>query len=341
MNPPIPTALPQLTPTTARGGALRVLEQSVEGLLPLPGLTAEQYARGHALFEARSDQRGLMTAWLCALLAARPEGPTRVLSIGCGDGSVDVEVARTLAWTGQPVDYAGIEPNAAVADRCLTRLSAVAGVRAVVDQRALADSPLVEGRYDVVLAVHSLYYVPDLADALRTARRALAPGGVLVVLHAPRQQLNQLVDVLAPDQHQPFSAAVARALSDAGDPVLRLRLEATLDLTPSDEHLDTAVLDFAVQVRLPVFLRGLVLNVLAEAALPSPGLRVPHPVDAFVVSGPVADSETRKLVQRVQRGAPSSARRGDHDMAIDTEQRPPCRCRQRPSPWLPLHRTAG
>jgi len=263
--------------------ALGRLAESVAGLLPLPGLSAAQYARGHALFEAHSDQRQLITAWICSLVEDRSVSPTRVLSIGCGDGSVDVEVARTLARSGQRVTYAGIEPNGPVADRFLARLSAVPGVRAVVDRRALADSALTESSYDIVLAVHSLYYVPDLVEALTAARRAVAPGGVLVVLHAPLERLNQLVAVLAPDQNQPFSEAVEHALADDGKPVLRLRLDATLDLTHTDDQDEAAVLDFAVQVRLPDVLRSQVLDVLREAALPSPGLRVPHPVDAFVI----------------------------------------------------------
>jgi len=152
-----------------------------------------------------------------------------------------------------------------------------------VDRRPLADSALAESSYDVVLAVHSLYYVPDLVEALTVARRAVAPGGALVVLHAPREELNELVDVLAPDQDQQFSEAVEQALADDGEPVLRLRLDATLDLTAVDSEDEAAVLDFAVQARLPPILRSKVLDVLREAALSSPGLRVPHPVDAFVI----------------------------------------------------------
>ncbi|HSP37109.1 MAG TPA: hypothetical protein VLR26_05100, partial [Frankiaceae bacterium] len=50
-----------------------------------------------------------------------------------------------------------------------------------------------------------------------------------------------------------------------------------------DADEDRRILDFAVQVEVPHQLRPDVLEVLRASALPGPGLRVPHPIDAFVV----------------------------------------------------------
>lgn len=84
--------------------ALDRLRAAAQDCLPLDALDPAEYALGHALFEKRSNQREHITRWLIQQLAARAAGPTRVLSIGCGDGSVDARVAAALAvgahgWT--------------------------------------------------------------------------------------------------------------------------------------------------------------------------------------------------------------------------------------------------
>lgn len=294
--------------TTTTGSPLQALERAASGLLPLPALSGEEYARGHALFEARSDQRRRITSLLCDLLAHRAAGSTCVLSVGCGDGAVDVELARVLARLGRPVTYHGIAPHPSSAECFLARLGELPNVHPEVDRCTFAEAPSARGSYDVVLAVHSLYYVDDLAEALRVARRAVAPGGQLVVVHAPAEELNALVEVLALDQGQLFSDAVAQALAEDGVEAERRRLPATLDLTGDDQEQDgDAVLDFAVQVRLPALLRGPVLDVLRDASLPGGGLRVQHPVDAFLVPPPrpppgAVPAHGRRLTHPPRRG---------------------------------------
>ena len=266
--------------------ALDALRLSAAPHLPLPGLSPEAYAEGHALFEARSDQRALLVEWLWARLRPRAGQPVRVLSVGCGDGSVDGVLAERLAAGGAPVRYDGVEPFAGSAARWRARLAAVEGVSSGVQQCVFADA-VTAGAYDVVVFVHSLYYVPDVGAALRAARALLAPGGELLVLHAPRAELNALVEVLAPStggHPQWFSDTVTGALRGAGLAAEESRLHARLDLTGADDR----VLDFTVQAVLPRALRGPVLEHLRTVRLPDRvGVVVPHPLDAFVV-GPVA-----------------------------------------------------
>ena len=257
-------------------------------MLPLPVLAPDDYALGHALFEARSDQRETVIRWLIQLLEGRASAPTRVLSIGCGDGTVDVELARVLTRLGQPVRYDGVEPNHASGRLFLGRLNQVPGVSASISGSTFDEHLPTSRRYDVVLAVHSLYYVPDLPKALESARELLTPGGVLVVLHAPHGALNQLVGVLAPSQGQQFSEAVAEALAVQHTSTRCERLDATLNLAARigcDD--DRRALEFAVQVSTPESLRPAILDVLRTISLPGPGLRIPHPLDGFVVDAEV------------------------------------------------------
>lgn len=266
--------------------ALDILRSAVSDSRPPALLDPAEYALGHTLFEARSDQRSRLAAWLVDLLTPRAVTDTRVLSVGCGDGSVDVEVATALASLGHVVDYLGVEPHPSSAQAFLARLTEVAGVHAGVAESSFAQVDT-EGTFDVVLAVHSLYYVHDLAATLRRARGLLAPGGVLVVLHAPCEALNRLVRLLAPGRRQEFSDQVAAELRGLGESPEVTRIENRLDLTETgDADTDRRLIDFTVQARLPAAVQRAVRTVLAEQALPGPGLVVEHPVDALVLHAP-------------------------------------------------------
>lgn len=261
---------------------LDALRSAAAPHLPLPALDADSYARGHALFEARSDQRELLTDWLWSRLASRVPAPVRVLSVGCGDGTVDAELARRLRDGGSAVTYDGVEPFAGSAAAWRARLARVGGVTSGLQQVAFDDHDGA-GTYDVVVFVHSLYYVADLPRALRQAVRLLAPGGELLVLHAPRAELNALVDVLAPQtggHPQWFSDRVTGVLRTEGLVHDTERLHASLDLTGASD----LVLDFTVQAFLTPALRLLVQDRLSAMALHD--LVVPHPLDAFIVPVP-------------------------------------------------------
>ena len=250
---------------------------------PLEPLDPAEYAAGHAAFEARSDQRAHLTDWLVRRVSRRSVSPVRVLSIGCGDGSVDVAVAAALAGAGAAVEYLGVEPHPASARTFVTRLAAVAGVRASTLQLPFARvSPA--GLFDIVLAVHSLYYVADLAGTLRRARALLAPGGELIVLHAPLEPLNGLVRLLAPGRLQAFSDEVLAELVAQGQHPGISRIDSNLDLTTSGSpESDRQLLAFTVQARLTPALERSVRAALRERALPGPGLVLDHPVDAITL----------------------------------------------------------
>jgi ubiquinone/menaquinone biosynthesis C-methylase UbiE len=60
-------------------------------------------------------------------------------------------------------------------------------LRTADDCRALLNAdvavlPVRDGVFDVVLAVHMLYHVPDRKAAVRELRRVLAPGGVCIAV---------------------------------------------------------------------------------------------------------------------------------------------------------------
>lgn len=267
---------------------MALLRSARSGAAVLPGLRPDTYARDHAAFEARSDQRQLIAEHLLGLLEPR-NGPISVLSVGCGDGSLDARLAAALveADLTRPVRYVGIEPYAGSATAFAAAMAGLDrdSLEVEVHVATFADAP-VTGLFDVITFVHSLYYVPRVAETLRAAHALLRPGGELVVLNAPRGVLNVLVGVLAPplEGHvQWFSDDVAAGLAEAGLATgRRVTLEAQVELADASDE----VLDFAVQARLTPDLRPLVrdyLDAVSVLGTASGGQRVPHPVDVFRV----------------------------------------------------------
>jgi hypothetical protein len=104
-------------PTLRSTSPLDLLREAVAVAPGLRGLSAERYARTHAAYEAASDQRARLQAWLVRELAPLLAGtdPVRVLGVGVGDGSVDAPLAAALAARGRRVHYTGVEPHPASA----------------------------------------------------------------------------------------------------------------------------------------------------------------------------------------------------------------------------------
>ncbi|MGU3437524.1 class I SAM-dependent methyltransferase [Actinomycetes bacterium M1A6_2h] len=259
------------------------------GAPPLPGLEPETYARDHAAFERLSNQRDLIADHLVGRLAELPDGPVSVLSVGCGDGSLDVRLAEALlrAVPGRRVRYVGIDPWSGSAEQFATAMAGLGAAELSVEVHVASfDEAPTDENFDIVLFVHSIYYVVDVRQTLRAAVGLLRPGGRLLVLNAPLAALNALVGVLAPpleDHSQWFSADVEKAFVDDGitlDEVICL--DALVDLASGSDD----VLDFAVQARLTPDLRGPVRAYLDAVSVPgTDGVsRVPHPVDVFTTT---------------------------------------------------------
>ena len=106
-----------------------------------------------------------IVSWVLDLAGLAPG--MRVLDAGCGNGMY----LRALA--GRKVRAAGCDLSAG--------MLRAAGHPAVVNADVTA-LPVRDGAFDVVLAVHMLYHVPDREAAVRQLRRALAPGGTCIAV---------------------------------------------------------------------------------------------------------------------------------------------------------------
>jgi 2-polyprenyl-3-methyl-5-hydroxy-6-metoxy-1,4-benzoquinol methylase len=124
-------------------------------------------------------------------LADRLRSGARVLDMGCGPG----QVARLVADAFPASRVTGVDVVAEAIDRA----RAAAGGRPNLDYR-VGDAALLaeDGVYDVVTAVDVIHDLARPAQALAGIRRALAPGGIFV-----------MIDVS-------FSADLAELAGDAG-----------------------------------------------------------------------------------------------------------------------------
>jgi SAM-dependent methyltransferase len=147
---------------------------------PTQYATDENLALRQRLWAASRREPALdLFAWVLALAGLDAGGSQRVLDIGCGNGSYESALADR-AHTGGRVAL----------DLSAGMLAAVTGAaRVQADAQAL---PFAPGAFDVVLAPHMLYHVPDVALAAAEARRVLRPGGVFVAVTNGRAHLSEL-----------------------------------------------------------------------------------------------------------------------------------------------------
>lgn len=108
-----------------------------------------------------------------ALAAAAGE---RILDVGCGPGYLCREIAAEVGPSGIVVGVDSSDPMVVLAERRCEG-------QANVDLRAadVASLPVDDGEMDAALCVQVLEYVPDTTKALSEMRRALRPGGRIVV----------------------------------------------------------------------------------------------------------------------------------------------------------------
>ena len=142
---------------------------------------AEQY-RDSSRFDARVQIYALFDQspepwmrWLFERLSLSPR--ERVLEVGCGTGNLWRENAERVPH-GATLVVTDAAP--AMLEQARARL---AGLALAPDFRA-ADAqalPFADASFELVLANHMLYHVPDRARALAELARVLRPGGRLVV----------------------------------------------------------------------------------------------------------------------------------------------------------------
>jgi SAM-dependent methyltransferase len=117
--------------------------------------------------------------WVVGLTGIAAGDERAVLDVGCGNGRYE-----------QALVEAGHHGTRVALDLSLGMARAVIGATAV--QADVQSLPFATDTFDVLLAPHMLYHVPDIALAARSMRRVLRPDGLMVAVTNSRENLREL-----------------------------------------------------------------------------------------------------------------------------------------------------
>lgn len=139
-------------------------------------MTTDAYTHGHqpAVLDAHA-RRSAASSAAYLLPHLRPEH--RLLDVGCGPGTITVDLARVVA----EVDAVDAAAEAVAATRAAADAAGVRVRAAVADVHAL---PFDDDSFDVVHAHQVLQHLVDPVAALREMRRVARPGGIVAVRDA-------------------------------------------------------------------------------------------------------------------------------------------------------------
>ncbi len=132
---------------------------------------------GKRVLRAMSLTHSKMTDWGLGQVVVPKNGT--LLDIGCGGGRT-VQRLAALAPEGRVV---GLDYSAtSVAVSRETNAQEIAAGRVQIELGSVASLPYPESTFDVVTAVETHYYWPDLPANVREILRVLKPGGTFVLI---------------------------------------------------------------------------------------------------------------------------------------------------------------
>lgn len=141
-------------------------------------MSESRYTHGHHESVLRSHTWRTAANSAAYLLPELRPGQS-VLDVGCGPGTITLDLARLTA----PGQVLGIDTSAEVLDGA-RRLAAGSGLEVRFEVGDIYRLAVPEGAFDVVHAHQVLQHVPDPVGALREMRRLCAPGGVVAARDA-------------------------------------------------------------------------------------------------------------------------------------------------------------
>lgn len=267
-----------------------------------PRLTDERFDKAHELFEGASNQQQLILDWLKDF-SVRHTGadPLSFLSVGCGSGILDNPLLQALSDFGRRIVYTAIDPNVVACSRFRDDFGRreMPNVRLDVREETV-ESISCDQKFDIIHAVHSLYYFKDPAATIKRLLVRMKVGGKLLILQAPKAELNRLADCFwFPNQDVDiwFSETLETYLQGVDLAYAKSRIHGRVDVArcfDAECAQGAMILDFITQVNcqeLKPAAREQILGYLtAVAERDGDRVSVKHPVDAFVIDAPPADA---------------------------------------------------
>jgi len=277
-------------------GALNQLRVAVQKAPVSRRLSDDRFDVTHETFERSSSQQQLVLKTLKELINTHKgsSGALKILSVGCGSGILDNQLISALASSAETFEYTGVDPNPVACSRFREDFKklALANVKLKVKIESV-ESLNINEPFDIIQLTHALYYFKDPADTLKKLRRLLAPGGKLIIVHAPNECLNQLSECFwshHAEQDIWFSECLEEHLVKQDIEFTSHRIHGEVNVTrcfeegcPHGEKL----LDFITQSdcrESDVEVRARCLHLLKKISrVDGESLKVEHPADVFVV----------------------------------------------------------
>ena len=122
-----------------------------------------------------NSSHAALTDW--ALIHIQVASDAKVLDVGCGGGRT-IEKLAGMAQSVYGIDYA---PGSVAASRGHNKRLIEEG-RVFVEQASVSKLPFAENLFELVTAVETQYYWPDLESDMREIFRVLKAGGHLMVV---------------------------------------------------------------------------------------------------------------------------------------------------------------
>jgi ubiquinone/menaquinone biosynthesis C-methylase UbiE len=132
---------------------------------------------GGLFARAMNEGHSTMTDW--GLRHVVIENDFAILDVGCGGGRT-VQKMAALATAGMVygIDYA----DGSVDTSTATNAALIAAERVAIQKASVSQLPFPADKFDLVTAVETQYYWPNLAEDMRETFRVLKPGGKLMVI---------------------------------------------------------------------------------------------------------------------------------------------------------------
>jgi SAM-dependent methyltransferase len=269
------------------------IDRAVTDLKQIHPLNNSYYAQCLEIFEANSDQRLGLLGWLEANVVSKmSQDANAILSVGCGTGAFDEQILGYARARMNQVTYLGIEPNEIAAAEFLQTMGSQTSNQ--VDVSVLVQKfgeQIFENTFDLILFVQSIYYLEDRNEAIDAALQALKPGGELVIVIAPDEELNTIANLMwqrQMEQKSWFSDDVRAHFEAHGLEYGETRVSANLNANEcfgESTEEGRNIVDFIVQTRadqLPTGLRDDISEFLISISQEQGKTTcLPHPVDIF------------------------------------------------------------
>ncbi len=132
---------------------------------------------GRCVVRAMNVSHGAMTNWALAQLTVPRRGT--ILDVGCGGGGT----VRKLAALAPEGNVFGLDYSAtSVTVTREVNAHAIERGRVHIEQGSVAALPFADETFDIVTAVETHYYWPDLPANVREILRVLKPGGSFALI---------------------------------------------------------------------------------------------------------------------------------------------------------------